>query len=53
MKLTADAPNNSEADQLAINGFQEVYEPVKEFLRDLDHFLLHRGQVGGKFGKIG
>ena len=42
MKLTAHSPSNSEADQLAINGFQEVYEPVKEFLRDLDHFLLQQ-----------
>jgi octaprenyl-diphosphate synthase len=44
MKVTANPSNNSVADQRALNGFQEVYEPVKEFLRDLDRFLLDQVQ---------
>ena len=45
MSTSVQQPNHSEADQLAINGFHEVYEPVKDFLCDLDQFL--HSQVEG------
>ena len=39
MQATVQFPTHSEADQLAVNGYQDLYEPVKVFLKDLDQFL--------------
>lgn len=39
MQVIVQSSTDSEADKLALNGYQALYEPVKDFLNDLDHFL--------------
>jgi len=42
--MTTSTSSNSEADAIAAAGFNDVYEPVKPYLADLDLFL--QSQVG-------